>query len=166
MLFVARGAFAGPGKVEVIASNGAAQSLETRNIVIATGSAVAPLRNDQGEVIAIDEKIVLSSTGALSLERPPEHLVIVGAGVIGLELGSVWRRLGSKVTVIEYLNRILPGFDDEIATRFHRIMEKQGFAFHLASKVTECQRRRHESNGVVFGRGTAPTRRTLPQTPC
>ncbi len=134
------GRLAGAGKVKVTAPDGAIQTLETRNIVIATGSGVAPLRNDKGEVIAVDEKIVLSSTGALTLEKVPQHLVIVGAGVIGLELGSVWRRLGAKITVIEYLNRILPGFDAEIAKNFQRIMEKQGLAFHLGAKVTNVAR--------------------------
>ncbi len=130
----------GAGLVEVIAADGATQRLEAKNICIATGSTVAPLRDAAGEPIAIDEKIVLSSTGALALEKVPERLVIVGAGVIGLELGSVWRRLGAKVTVIEFLDRILPGFDTEIAARFKKILEKQGFAFHLASKVTQIAR--------------------------
>jgi dihydrolipoamide dehydrogenase len=130
----------GAGLVEVIAADGATQRLETKNICIATGSTVAPLRDAAGQPIATDEKIVLSSTGALALEKVPERLVIVGAGVIGLELGSVWRRLGAKVTVIEFLDRILPGFDAEIATRFKKILEKQGFAFHLASKVTHIAR--------------------------
>ncbi len=134
------GRLAGAGKVEVRAADGATQTLDARNVVIATGSAVAPLRNDKGEIIAVDEKTVLSSTGALALEKVPEHLVIVGAGVIGLELGSVWRRLGAKVTVIEYLDRILPGFDAEIAKNFQRIIEKQGLTFHLGSKVTNVAR--------------------------
>jgi dihydrolipoamide dehydrogenase len=99
--------------------------------VIATGSEVAPLRG-----IEIDEKVVVSSTGALDLESVPAKLLIVGAGVIGLELGSVWRRLGAEVTVVEFLDRILPGMDDEVAKQFQRILGKQGFTFRLASKVT------------------------------
>ena len=78
----------------------------------------------------------MSSTGALSLDKVPEKLLIVGAGVIGLELGSVWRRLGAKVTVVEFLDRILPGMDGEVAKQFQRILEKQGFAFKLGAKVT------------------------------
>lgn len=140
------GRLAGPGKVEVVGADGATQTLETKNIVVATGSAVAPLRDASGAEIAIDETSVLSSTGALALEKVPQKLVIVGAGVIGLELGSVWRRLGAEVTIIEYLDRILPGFDLEVATRFQKILEKQGFTFRLASKVTGVSR---DGAGVV-----------------
>jgi dihydrolipoamide dehydrogenase len=131
------GRIVGAGKVEVTAADGGAQLLEGKNIVIATGSTVAPLRDADGKEIEIDEKTILSSTGALELDRVPGHLVVVGAGVIGLELGSVWRRLGAKVTVIEYLDRILPGADAEIAARFQKILEKQGLSFHLGSKVTK-----------------------------
>ncbi len=121
----------GAGKVEVKGGDGKTQAVETKNIVIATGSAVAPLKG-----IAIDETRVVSSTGALSLEKVPEHLLVIGAGVIGLELGSVWRRLGAKVTVVEFLDRILPGMDGEVAKQFQRILEKQGVAFRLGAKVT------------------------------
>ena len=86
--------------------------------------------------IEIDEKRIVSSTGALSLDKVPEKLLVVGAGVIGLELGSVWHRLGAKVTVVEFLDRILPGMDGEVAKQFQRILEKQGFAFKLGAKVT------------------------------
>ena len=119
------------GKVEVKAADGAAQTVDTRNIVIATGSDVAKLKG-----IEIDEKRVVSSTGALALEKVPGKLLIVGAGVIGLELGSVWRRLGAQVTVVEFLDRILPGMDGEVAKQFQRLLEKQGFAFKLGAKVT------------------------------
>jgi dihydrolipoamide dehydrogenase len=122
--------------VEVTGPDGAKQRLETKNIVIATGSEAAPLRDADGKEIAIDEKTIVSSTGALSLEKVPGRLVIVGAGVIGLELGSVWGRLGAKITIIEYLDRILPGFDADLAAKFRKILEKQGFSFHLGSKVT------------------------------
>jgi dihydrolipoamide dehydrogenase len=125
------GKILGTGKVEVSGTNGKTQSLQTKNIVIATGSDVARLKG-----IEIDEKRVVSSTGALSLERVPERLLIVGAGVIGLELGSVWHRLGAAVTVVEFLDRILPGMDGEVARQFQRILEKQGFAFKLGAKVT------------------------------
>jgi dihydrolipoamide dehydrogenase len=140
------GRLAGAGRVEVKGPDGATQTLETKNIVIATGSAVAPLRDASGAEIPIDEKTIISSTGALALEKVPERLVVVGAGVIGLELGSVWRRLGSKVTAIEYLDRILPGFDLEVASRFQKILEKQGFAFKLSSKVTGVTR---DASGVT-----------------
>ncbi|QGM96438.1 dihydrolipoyl dehydrogenase [Methylocystis parvus] len=140
------GRLIGPGKVEVSGPDGAAQTIETKNIVIATGSAVAPLRDASGAEIPVDEKTILSSTGALALEKVPQKLVVIGAGVIGLELGSVWRRLGAEVTAIEYLDRVLPGFDLEIATRFQKILEKQGFSFKLSSKVTGVAR---EGDGVV-----------------
>ncbi len=131
------GRIAGAGKVEVKAEDGKTQTLETKAIVIATGSDVAQLRDRNGQPIAIDEKVVLSSTGALELSAVPKKLVVVGAGVIGLELGSVWRRLGAEVTVIEYLDRILPGMDGEVVKQFQRLLQKQGFAFKLSSKVTQ-----------------------------
>jgi dihydrolipoamide dehydrogenase len=121
----------GAGKVEVKGADGKAQVLETKNIVIATGSDVTRLKG-----IEIDEKRIVSSTGALSLDKVPEKMIVVGAGVIGLELGSVWRRLGAQVTVVEFLDRILPGMDGEVAKSFQRILEKQGFAFKLGAKVT------------------------------
>jgi dihydrolipoamide dehydrogenase len=126
-----KGKILGTGKVEVTAGDGKTQLVETRNIVIATGSDVAKLRG-----VEIDEKRIVSSTGALSLDKVPEKLLIVGAGVIGLELGSVWHRLGAQVAVVEFLDRILPGMDGEVARQFQRILEKQGFAFKLGAKVT------------------------------
>jgi dihydrolipoamide dehydrogenase len=125
------GKILGAGKVEVTGRDGKAQTVETKNIVIATGSDIARLKG-----IEIDEKRIVSSTGALSLDKVPSSLLIVGAGVIGLELGSVWHRLGAKVTVVEFLDRILPGMDGEIAKQFQRILEKQGFTFKLGAKVT------------------------------
>ncbi|WP_339029152.1 dihydrolipoyl dehydrogenase [Bradyrhizobium symbiodeficiens] len=124
------GKILGTGKVEVSA-DGKSQIIETKNIVIATGSDIARLKG-----IEIDEKRIVSSTGALSLDKVPGKLLIVGAGVIGLELGSVWHRLGAEVVVVEFLDRILPGMDGEIAKQFQRILEKQGFAFKLGAKVT------------------------------
>ncbi|MCZ8261285.1 MAG: dihydrolipoyl dehydrogenase [Beijerinckiaceae bacterium] len=125
------GTILAPGKVQVTADDGTQQVLETKSIVIATGSEVAQLPG-----VAIDEKQIVSSTGALELEKVPGKLVVIGAGVIGLELGSVWRRLGAKVEVIEYLDRILPGMDSEVAKQFQRMLEKQGITFHLGKKVT------------------------------
>jgi dihydrolipoamide dehydrogenase len=129
--FKGLGAVLAPGKVQVTADDGAVQVLETRNIVIATGSEVTPLPG-----VEIDEKRIVSSTGALDLAKVPGRLIVIGAGVIGLELGSVWRRLGAKVEVIEYLDRILPGMDAEVAKQAQRLFEKQGMGFRLASKVT------------------------------
>ncbi|BCB18428.1 dihydrolipoyl dehydrogenase [Bosea sp. ANAM02] len=122
------------GKVVVTAEDGKAQEIETRNIVIATGSESAPLPG-----VTIEEKTVVTSTGALEIGTVPKELVVVGAGVIGLEIGSVWGRLGAKVTVVEYLDRILPGMDGEVAKQFQRILEKQGFTFQLGSKVTKVE---------------------------
>jgi len=125
-VFRGTGKILGAGRVDV-----AGQTIESKNIVIATGSDVARLKG-----IDIDEKRIVSSTGALELEKVPDHLAVIGAGVIGLELGSVYARLGAKVTVIEYLDRILPGMDLEVAKAFQRLLQKQGFAFRLSSKVT------------------------------
>ncbi|MHC1999889.1 dihydrolipoyl dehydrogenase [Methylobacterium sp. CM6241] len=125
------GRVAGAGRVEVLSEDGGNQMLETKNIVIATGSDVTKLPG-----VTIDETIVVSSTGALELQSVPKKLLIIGAGVIGLELGSVWRRLGSEVTVVEYLDRVLPGMDGEVGKQFQRILGKQGIVFKLSSKVT------------------------------
>jgi dihydrolipoamide dehydrogenase len=122
---------AGAGKVEVALNEGGTRTLEAKNIVIATGSDVMPLPG-----VEIDEKRIVSSTGALSLPEVPKHLLVVGAGVIGLELGSVWARLGAKVTVVEFLDRIIPGTDAEVAKQFQRVLKKQGFDFKLGTKVT------------------------------
>jgi dihydrolipoamide dehydrogenase len=125
------GRVVGTGKVEIKSAGGKAEVSETRNIVIATGSDVTRLKG-----IEIDEKRIVSSTGALSLDKVPEKLLVIGAGVIGLELGSVWRRLGAEVVVVEFLDRILPGMDGEVAKQFQRILEKQGVTFKLGAKVT------------------------------
>ena len=115
----------GPGKVKV-----GETVHEAKSIVIATGSESAALKG-----VTVDEKQIVTSTGALVLEKIPATLTVIGAGVIGLELGSVYARLGSKVTVIEYLDHILPGMDSEVAKNFQRLLERQGFTFKLASKV-------------------------------
>ncbi len=129
------GRIAAPGKVVVKGEDGNETTLEAKAIVIATGSDVARLAG-----VEIDEKTVVSSTGALSLPKVPKKLIVVGAGVIGLELGSVWRRLGAEVTVVEFLDRILPGMDSEVAKQFQRMLEKQGFAIHLAHKVAKVEK--------------------------
>lgn len=118
-------------QVQVTSDAGETQVLETKNVVIATGSDVARLPG-----IEIDEKTVVSSTGALNLPTVPKKLLVIGAGVIGLELGSVWRRLGSDVLVVEFLDRIIPGMDGEVAKQFQRVLQKQGMSFKLGSKVT------------------------------
>jgi dihydrolipoamide dehydrogenase len=121
-----RAAFTAADTVEV-----AGKSYRAKNIVIATGSSVTPLPG-----VTVDQKIVVDSTGALELTKVPEHLVVIGGGVIGLELGSVWKRLGAKVTVVEYLDQILPGFDGEVRKESNKIFKKQGLEFRLSIKVT------------------------------
>lgn len=125
------GRISGPGRVEVVPEGGEARTLEARNIVIATGSEPAGLPG-----IEIDEKRILSSTGALALEAVPERLAVIGGGYIGLEMAVVWSRLGAKVTVIEFLDRILPNMDGDVTKGMHRILKKKGFAFMLGHKVT------------------------------
>ncbi|WP_396274350.1 dihydrolipoyl dehydrogenase [Hyphomonas sp.] len=132
-----RGKILGKGRVEVSLAEGGTRVLETKNIVIATGSEPATLPG-----IEIDEERVVSNTGALSLKAVPKKLVLIGAGVIGLEMGSVWARLGSEVTVVEYLDRILPPADAEIAKEAERTFKKQGLAFRLGSKVTGVEKTR------------------------
>ncbi|MDQ0325488.1 dihydrolipoamide dehydrogenase [Rhodopseudomonas julia] len=122
------------GEVEVTPEKGEAMRLSAKSIVIATGSESAPLPG-----VEVDEKKIVSSTGALKLGKVPEKLVVVGAGIIGLELGSVWRRLGAKVTVVEFLDRILPGMDGEVAKQAQRLFKKQGIDFHLGTKVTAVE---------------------------
>ena len=126
-----RGRIAGAGKVEVTAADGSVSTLAAKNIVIATGSEPTPLPG-----VAFEDGKVVDSTGALSLSAVPKHLIVVGAGIIGLELGSVWRRLGAQVTVVEYLDRISPGMDSDLAKAFQRTLTKQGMAFKLGSRVT------------------------------
>ena len=127
------GAIAGEGKVTVTAADGAVTTLDTKNIVIATGSDVAGI---PGVKVAIDEQTIVTSTGALTLDKVPATMIVVGGGVIGLELGSVWSRLGAKVTVVEYLDHILGGMDADISKNFLRIMQKQGITCKLGQKVT------------------------------
>jgi dihydrolipoamide dehydrogenase len=107
------------------------QKVSAKNVVIATGSSVTPLPG-----VTIDQQVVVDSTGALELPKVPEHMVVIGGGVIGLELGSVWRRLGAKVTCVEFLDQILPGFDGDIRKEANKIFKKQGIEFKLGTKVT------------------------------
>jgi dihydrolipoamide dehydrogenase len=125
------GRIAGPGKVAVKAADGTETVHEAKDIVIATGSEPSGLPG-----VVVDNKRIVDSTGALSLPEVPKSLIVIGAGVIGLELGSVWRRLGAKVTVVEYLDRITPGMDAETAQTLQRSLTKQGMEFKLGAKVT------------------------------
>ncbi len=125
------GRLAGPGKVEVTAADGSRTLLEAKSIVIATGSRPSPLAG-----VEVDQKRIVDSTGALVLPEVPGSLIVIGAGVIGLELGSVWRRLGAKVTVVEFLDRITPGLDQETAKTLQRSLTRQGMSFQLGAKVT------------------------------
>jgi dihydrolipoamide dehydrogenase len=136
--------FTAPGKLAVSPLNGGSpQDLSATSIIIATGSDVVPLPG-----VAIDEKVIVSSTGALSLPAVPKSLVVIGAGYIGLEMGSVWRRLGSAVTVVEFLDRITPGMDGELSRNLQRVLTKQGFVFRLATKVVAARR---DGQGVSLG---------------
>jgi dihydrolipoamide dehydrogenase len=126
------GKFASANQIEVDLADGGKETITAKNIIIATGSEPSPL---PGNTIPIDEKYVVSSTGALALEKVPKKLVVIGGGVIGLELGSVYRRLGSEVTVVEYMDRICPTMDVELTNQFKKTLEKQGFKFLLKTKV-------------------------------
>jgi dihydrolipoamide dehydrogenase len=112
------------------------RTVRAKNIVIATGSSVTPLPG-----IEIDQERIVDSTGALELPEVPKRMVVIGGGVIGLELGSVWRRLGAEVTVVEFLDQILPGFDDDVRKDANKIFKKQGFEFRLSTKVTKAERK-------------------------
>jgi len=136
-----KGKITGPNEVQVtLNDNGGNQTIKAKNIIIATGSEVAPLPG-----IQIDEKLIVSSTGALSLSSIPKRLVVIGGGVIGLEMGSVWNRLGSEVTVVEFTGRIAAGADGEVAKEFQKILTKQNMKFQLNTKVTSAV----VKNGVV-----------------
>ncbi|MET3646367.1 dihydrolipoyl dehydrogenase [Phyllobacterium ifriqiyense] len=135
--FIGTGKVVAADKVSVTGEDGKVQEIEAKNIVIATGSDVAGI---PGVDVAFDEKVIISSTGALELEAVPDHLVVVGGGVIGLELGSVWARLGAKVTVVEFLDKILGPMDGEVSKQFQRMLEKQGIEFKLSAKVTAVEK--------------------------
>ncbi len=128
------GRIAAADQVVAKLEDGSERTLATRNILIATGSEVMPLPG-----VAVDEQRIVSSTGALSLAEVPKHLVVVGGGYIGLEMGSVWRRLGAEVTVVEFLDRITPGMDLEVAKSLQRVLGKLGMKFRLGTKVTAAK---------------------------
>ena len=129
-----RGRIDGPNRVVVTAEDGAERVVEAKNIVIATGSEPSEVGG-----VAVDQRRIVDSTGALALPEVPKSLIVIGAGIIGLELGSVWRRLGAQVTVVEYLDRTIPGADAEVATAFQRTLAKQGMAFKLGTKVVGAE---------------------------
>jgi len=133
---VGTGTFAGGRKVEIRGNDGSTRTVEAAAIIIATGSEPTPLPG-----VEINEKDVVSSTGALTLKEVPRRLLVIGGGYIGLEMGSVWRRLGSQVTVVEYLDRITPGLDGEVGKQFQRILTKQGMTFRLGMKVVGVERK-------------------------
>jgi dihydrolipoyl dehydrogenase len=129
-----KGRITGPGRIEVALNAGGSQTVTARNIIIATGSDSMPLAG-----VAVDEKTIVSSTGALALASVPKRMIVIGGGYIGLEMGSVWQRLGAQVTVVEFLDRILPGMDGEVSKQMQRILQRQGMAFKLGMKVTKAQ---------------------------
>jgi dihydrolipoamide dehydrogenase len=133
--FFGTGTIKAAGAVEVTGADGSKQSLTAKSIVIATGSDIVPLPG-----VEIDEKEIVSSTGALSLPKVPGRLLVIGAGIVGLELGSVWSRLGAQVTVVEFLDHILAGMDREVGGTFQRMLEKQGFEFLLGHKVVKAEK--------------------------
>jgi dihydrolipoamide dehydrogenase len=125
------GSFNNKNEINVTTLDGSKSQIKGKHIIIATGSSVSTLPN-----IEIDEKTVVSSTGALDLEKVPEKMIVIGGGVIGLELGTVWMKLGAEVEVIEYMDHILPGMDKEVSDSFYKILKKQGIKFNLSSKVS------------------------------
>ena len=139
--FKGHGSFLDTNNIEIKLNDGTKKSIKGKNIVVATGSSVLSLPN-----ITIDEKVIVSSTGALSLPKIPKKLIVIGGGYIGLEMGSVWSRLGSQVEVIEYLDHITPGMDKEISDSFLKILKKQGLKFHLSTKVNSVKK---NSNGAI-----------------
>ncbi|MBV2141968.1 dihydrolipoyl dehydrogenase [Falsochrobactrum sp. TDYN1] len=145
--YIGTGKVVAKGKVSVTAEDGKVTEIEAKNIIIATGSDVAGI---PGVDVAFDEKVIVSSTGALSFDKVPGHMVVVGGGVIGLELGSVWARLGAKVTVVEYLDKVLGAMDGEVSKQFQRLLEKQGIAFKLGAKVTGVEKAGKNGAKVTF----------------
>lgn len=142
--FFGIGTLNGPGKVSVTGEDGKSEELEAKNIVIATGSEVAGI---PGVDVSFDDKIIVSSTEALDLAKPPKTMTVIGAGVIGLEMGSVWMRLGAKVTVVEFLGTVLGGMDGGVSKAFQRLIKRQGMEFKLSSKVTAVEKKGNK--GVV-----------------
>ena len=156
--FIGTGAITAPGRVTVTAQDGTTTDLEGRHIVIATGSDSAGI---PGVAVDIDEQTVVTSTGALALDRVPGHLVVVGGGVIGLELGSVWRRLGAKVTVVEFQDHILGAMDLDTGKQFLRLLKKQGIEVMLSSRVTAVEKKGRKQHVTVEHAGGEADAETL-----
>ncbi len=135
--YIGTGKVVAAGKVAVTAEDGSVQEIDAKNIIIATGSDIAGI---PGVNVDLDEKTIVSSTGALAFDKVPASMIVVGGGVIGLELGSVWSRLGTKVTVVEYLDKVLGGMDGDVSKQFQRLMQKQGIDFKLGAKVTAVEK--------------------------
>ena len=142
--FMGLGSLKGPGTVEVKGADGKVETLETKAICIATGSEIARIPG-----VEVDEKVIVSSEGALELATVPKKLLVVGGGYIGLELGSVWKRLGAEVEVVDFLERILPGMDGEVSQQFKRMLEKQGLTFHLGYKVASVEKTKSGAKVIV-----------------
>jgi dihydrolipoamide dehydrogenase len=142
--FRGTGSIAAPGKVLVTPEEGESQTIESKHILIASGSVSVNLPG-----IEVDEEQVVTSTGAIALQQVPERLLVIGAGIIGLELGSVWARLGAKVTVVEFLDRIIPGVDSEVARQMQRMLQKQGMEFKLGTKVKSIDK---QDDGTLTAR--------------
>lgn len=132
--FKGKGSFASATEVKVDMNDGATETLKAKNIIIATGSESMPIPN-----VPVDEKHIVSSTGALALEKVPSKMVVIGGGYIGLEMGSVWSRLGAEVTVVEYLDKIVPAMDSDVSKEFKKVLEKQGLKFKLSTKVVSAK---------------------------
>lgn len=137
-VFEGHGKISGVNKIDVHSADGTQKTIEAKNIIIATGSDISGIKDIE---INFDEKQIVSSTGALSLEKVPEKMIVIGAGVIGSELGSVWNRLGSQVTVIEYMDKVLGNLDNEISKTFQKSLEKQGIIYHLGQQVTKVEKK-------------------------
>jgi len=136
--FHGTGSLLGNGQISVTSDDGKSQNVTAKNIVIATGSDVAQI---PGIELNFDSDVIVSSTEAISLKKVPKNMVVIGGGVIGLELGSVWSRLGANVTVVEYLPNILGGMDSSVTKNFQRMLKKQGFTFQMSSKVTAVEKK-------------------------
>ena len=140
--FKGTGSFKSKNDIVIKDNNSKETIIQTENTIIATGSVPVSLPG-----IEIDEKVIVSSTGALKLEQVPKKMVVVGGGYIGLEMGSVWSRLGSKVHVVEFLDHITPGMDKEISSEFMKILKKQGINFHMQHKVEKIKK---SNNFLIF----------------
>ncbi len=142
--FKGAGSFVSPSEVKVSLNAGGEETVKAKNVIIATGSESTPITG-----IEVDEKLIVTSTGALEIDKVPAKMVVIGGGVIGLEMASVWSRLGSEVTVIEYMDRLCPSMDSDLTKEFKKILEKQGIKFKLATKVASAKAEKKAVNLVL-----------------